>query len=472
LEIRLCVPGDVLRQTVRVVVDPPETNYARSSDGTNLAYQVSGAGPLELVFLHVAYPIELLSEDPGFARLRRRLDTFSRSVWFDARGNGMSEGNFQDTQRQEIFDSDLTAVVNAAGFERPALVAEGFPGLGAIRFTVAQTERVSSLVLINSYAHYLRGEDYPWGIPPQDIEATIALTKESWGTSAAVPLLAPSRAGDERFRAWYARAARFTGGPDLVAGMIRAGLEADVRPLLSSVSVPTLVLHREGNLYIDPGAGRYLAEHIPDARFVVLPGDEHLFFAGDTDALADEIEEFLTGARSGAESDVVMAAVLFTDIVASTEHQARVGSREWSRLTDRHDAMVRATLTRHSGREVKTTGDGFLVTFDTPGKAIRCAEEILSDARGIGLMLRAGVHTGEVERRGDDIAGLSVNIASRVCALAGPGEVLVTETIRLPMVGSAMSFEDRGEHELKGVPGNWRLFVAIPRDPERRSRTS
>jgi class 3 adenylate cyclase len=254
--------------------------------------------------------------------------------------------------------------------------------------------------------------------------------------------------------------------------MIRAGLNADVRPLLSSVSVPTLVLHREGNRYIELGAGRYLAEHIPDARFVIVPGDEHLFFAGDTDALADEIEEFLTGARSGAEGDVVMAAVLFTDIVASTEHQARVGSREWSQLTDRHDAMVRTTLGAHAGHEIKTLGDGFLATFDATGRAIRCAEEILSNAKGIGLTVRAGVHSGEVERRGDDIAGLAVNIASRVCALAGPGEVLVTETVRLSMVGSPTAFEDKGEHEIKGVPGNWRLFAAVPRDPERRSRTS
>jgi class 3 adenylate cyclase len=444
-----------------VVAAVPETHYARSADGTNLAYQVSGDGPLDLVFLHVAYPIDLLAEDPGFVRLRRRLATFTRSVWFDARGNGASEGDFRDTQRREIFDADIIAVIDAAGFPRPAIVAEGFPGLGAIRFSISQPERVGSLVLINSYAHYLRGEDYPWGISPKDIEATIALTKESWGTAAAVPLLAPGRAGDERFRAWYARAARFTGGPDLVAEMIRAGLEADVRPLLASISVPTLVLHREGNLYIDLGAGRYLAEHIPGARFVVLPGDEHLFFVGDTDVLADEIEEFLTGTRSGAEGDIVMAAVLFTDIVGSTEHQARVGSREWSRLSDRHDAMVRAALLRHSGHEVKTLGDGFLATFNATGSALRCAADILTDANDLGLELRAGLHTGEVEVRGDDIAGLAVNIASRVCASAGPGELLVTETVRLSMVGSGMAFEDRGEYELKGLPGLWRLFAAV-----------
>jgi class 3 adenylate cyclase len=206
------------------------------------------------------------------------------------------------------------------------------------------------------------------------------------------------------------------------------------------------------------GAGRYLAEHIPDAKFVVLPGDDHLFFVGDTDALVDEIEEFLTGARSGGEGDVVMAAVLFTDIVASTKHQARVGPREWSRLTDRHDAMVRAALSRHRGHEVKTTGDGFLATFDATGRALRCATDILAGAKDIGLELRAGVHTGDVEVRGDDIAGLAVTISKRVCDVAALGQVLVTRTVTDHVVGSGIGFEDGGEHELKGVPGVWRLF--------------
>jgi class 3 adenylate cyclase len=213
---------------------------------------------------------------------------------------------------------------------------------------------------------------------------------------------------------------------------------------------------------IQLGAGRYLAEHIPNAKFVVLPGDDHVFFVGDTDALMDEIEEFLTGARSGAEGEVVLAAVLFTDIVASTEHQARVGPREWSRLTDHHDAMVRAALARHRGHEVKTTGDGFLATFDATGRALRCTTEILAGARDIGLELRVGVHTGEVEVRGDDIAGLAVTIAKRVCDLAGPGEVLVSRGVADAVAGSGIDFVDRGEHQLKGVPGSWNLYRAVP----------
>jgi class 3 adenylate cyclase len=316
-------------------------------------------------------------------------------------------------------------------------------------------------VLVNSFAHYVQADDYPWGVPPEDLDRIEALLRQNWGTAIGTERLAPSRASDQRFRTWFARSTRFLGGPDQMADAIRGGFEIDVRAPLPSVSVPTLVLHREGNRYIHVGAGRYLAAHIPGAKFVVLPGDDHLFFVGDTDALVDEIEEFLSGARSGTEPDVLTMTVLFTDIVASTEHQTRVGPREWSRLTDQHDAMVRAALNRHRGHEVKTTGDGFLATFDGTGRALRCAADILAGAKDIGLDLRLGVHTGEVEVRGDDIAGLAVIIAKRVCDLAGPGQTLVTDTVRSQMVGAGIEFNDQGEHELKGVPGPWRLFAVV-----------
>ena len=436
----------------------PETRYTRSADGENLAYQVSGDGPLDLLFLHAVYPIELLAEDSGFLRLRRRLDGFSRNVWFDTRGNGASEGDFRDGQRREVSDADILAVLGAVGFERAALVAEGMSG-SAIRFSLDHPERVSSLVLINSAAYFVREDDYPYGVPRGLIESFVASHRDSWGDPAvAIEILAPSRIADERFKSWYARTARFTAGPNLIADMVRVALEDDLRPLLSSISVPTIVLHRQGDRYVEVGHGQYLAEHIDHARFVALPGDDHLFFVGDTDGLADEIEEFLTGIRSGAEGDAVMAAVLFTDIVASTEFQARVGPREWSRLSDYHDAMVRAVLARHSGHEIKTLGDGFLVTFDATGRALRCAAEILAGAKDLGLELRAGVHTGEIEMRGDDIAGLGVAIAKRVCDTAGPGQVLVSEAVRSNMVGTDLAFDDQGDHELKGVPGTWRLY--------------
>jgi class 3 adenylate cyclase len=361
----------------------------------------------------------------------------------------------------EIIEADLIAVLDAVGFGQSAMVGAGLSAAELIHFWVTHPERVSALVFFNSFAHYVREDDYPWGVPSESIDKLVSAVKEDWGKGSAIEVVAPSRLADKRFRAWYARSARFGAGPDEIAQIVRASLEDDVRRLLPSVSVPTLVLHREGNRYIHLGAGQYLAEHISDAKFVVLPGDDNLFFVGDTDAVADEIEEFLTGVRSGAEGEIVLAAVLFTDIVSSTEQQARVGSREWSRLTDRHDAMVRSVLEHHRGREVKTMGDGFLVTFETSGRAIRCASEIVAGARGIGLDLRAGIHTGEVEVRGTDIAGLAVTIAKRVCDLAGPGEVLVTRTVTDHVMGSGITFEDRGERELKGVPGRWQLFTVV-----------
>jgi class 3 adenylate cyclase len=442
------------------VTDDPETRYTRSADGTNLAYQMSGHGPFDLVFvISAGIPIDLLSEDPGFTRVRRRLDTFSRTLWFDARGLGASDGDPRDSLVGEVSDADLTAVLDAVDLEQAVLVAQAGSGGRAIHFSVTHPERVSGLVLINSYAHYVREDDYPCGVPPAELDRSVASFRDRWGTGAFVELMAPSRISDERLRAWLARLERLGSSPDQIAEAFRAACKADVRALLPAVSVPTLVLHREGNRWVELAAGRYLTEHIPGARLVVLPGDEHPFFMGDTDAVVDEIEEFLTGARSGGEGDVQTMTVLFTDIVASTEHQARVGPREWSRLTDHHDAMVRAALARHRGHEVKTTGDGFLATFDATGRALRCAAEIVAGAQDIGLTLRAGVHTGEVEVRGDDIAGLAVTIAKRVCDLAGPGQVLVTRTVADHLVGSGISFEDGGDRELKGVPGVWRLFA-------------
>jgi class 3 adenylate cyclase len=372
---------------------------------------------------------------------------------------GASEGNLRDSRIEGMFDADLTAVVEAVGFERPAVVAGGEAGALAIRFSVSHPEQVSALILVNSFAHYVQEDDYRWGLSPESLDWFVAAIKERWGTAAAVEIVAPSQVADERFRAWFARSARYTGGPDLMAEAMRASFTDDARGLLPDVSVPTLVLHRERNRYIRLGAGRYLAEHIPSAKFVVLPGADHSLFVGDTDALVDEIEEFLTGARSGGEGDVLTMTVLFTDIVASTEHQARVGPREWSRLTDHHDAMVRASLSRNRGHEVKTTGDGFLATFDATGRALRCATDILAGAKDIGLELRAGVHTGEVEARGADIGGMAVTIAKRVCDFAGPGEVLASHAVEGAVAGSGIEFEDRGEHHLKGLPGSWRLFA-------------
>jgi class 3 adenylate cyclase len=444
------------------VDERPVTRYAKAPDGVSIAYQVTGAGPLELVLPPTnASPIDLLWDAPSFVRFVRRLGGFSRTAWCEARGIGASGGTFHDRFVDEIVDADLTAVLDAVGCERVVLVGPSEGGPVAIRYAATHPERVTALVLINSWAHYVREDDYPWGIPPDALDRYLAAAKEWWGTGASVEVVAPSKTADEAFRAWWARCERLGAGVDQGAAFMRAHFSEDVRALLPTLAVPTLVLHRGGNRFIRVGAGRYLADHIPGAKYVELSGGDDLFYVGDTDALLDEVEEFLTGSHQAPEGDVIMAAILFTDIVASTEQSARLGPRKWSTLADDHDAMVRAALHRHRGREVKTIGDGFLATFDATTRALRAAMEIVAAASRLGLKMRAGVHTGEVELRSDDVMGLAVSIAKRVCDLAGAGEVFVSRTVSDLAVGSGITFEDRGEHTLKGVPGTWRLFATM-----------
>jgi class 3 adenylate cyclase/pimeloyl-ACP methyl ester carboxylesterase len=441
-----------------VVTDVPETRFAVAADGTNLAYQVSGEGALGLLFVGELLPIDLLWDDPVFVRLSKRLGRFSRTVWVEPRGAGASEGDFQSAIEQS--EADILAVLDAAlGVAPVVLVGWGIPGGGLIHFSISHPNRVSALVLINSFAHYVREEDYPWGFPRADMAEILDAFKEERDTGGFLQAIAPSRSADERFRSWWARAQRLAISAEQEARGFRTIAERDHRPILGSVSVPTLVMHREGDRFIRLGAGEYLAEHIPGARFVVLPGADHVHFSGDVDTIVDEIEEFVTGVRGGAEGDVVTATVLFTDVAGSTEHQVRIGQRAWSSLTDQHDALVRAALARYRGHEVKTIGDSFLATFDATGRALSCATEILASAEEIGLQLRAGLHTGDVEVRGDDIGGLAVTIAKRICDLAVSGEVLVSRSVTDLVAGSGIEFGERGDHELKGVPGTWRLYA-------------
>jgi class 3 adenylate cyclase len=442
------------------VDERPVTRYVKTPDGVSIAYQVSGDGPLDLVFPgSLTIPIDLCWEEPSFVRFAKRLGGFSRTVWCEARGVGASGGDFQEGFVEEIVDADLTAVLDAIGCERVVLVGADQSGPTGIRYAASHPERVTALVLIDAFAHYVREDDYPWGLSPDALDRYAASTRELWGTGAALEVLAPSKTGDEGFRAWWARCERLGAGVDQIAVSLRASFLRDVCALLPTLAVPTLVLHRAGNRFIRVGAGRYLGEHIPGATYVELSGDDHLFFVGDTDVLLDEVEEFLTGSHQAPEGDVVTATILFTDIVASTEQSARIGHRKWTTLTDAHDAMVRATLHRHRGREVKTIGDGFLATFDATTRAVRAAMEIVTQAKGMGLEVRAGVHTGEVEVRPDDVVGLAVSIAKRICDLAGPGEVFVSEAVKGLIVGSGIALSEQGTHVLKGVPETWRLFA-------------
>ena len=443
--------------------DQPVTQYAKAPDGVSIAYQVTGGGPQDLVFFPgLARPLDLLGEDPGFVRFRKRLAAFSRTIWCEVRGTGASGGNFLDNFAEGVSDADVTALLDASGCEQVVPVAAANSGAVAISYAALHPDRVSALVLIATYAHYVREDDYTCGLTRDELERYDADIREQWGTGMTLGLLgmlAPSKAGDEAFLAWYARSQRLGSSPEEVAAAVRAAFVRDVRHLLPTISVPTLVVHRTGDRYIRADAGRYLAEQIPGAKYVELPGEDHLFFVGDTDAFVDEIQEFLTGGRQAPEGDLVTSTILFTDIVSSTEQSARMGHRKWTSLTDDHDAMVRATLHRHRGHEVKTIGDGFLATFDATTRAIRAAVEIVTACKGMGLDVRAGVHAGEVEVRPDDVVGLTVSIAKRICDVAGAGQVFVSEAVKALLVGSGMAASDQGTHVLKGVPDEWRLYA-------------
>ena len=437
----------------------PVTRYAKAPDGVSIAYQVTGDGPLDVVFAPgIPISIDLMWDDPGMVRVAKRLSSFSRTVIFDGRGWGSSEGTSVDVV-EKMGDDDLVAVLDAVGCERVALIGSGGWGQNVIHFAVAHPERANALVLFNTFCHYLRHVDYPCGLPPDAVEPFLANAKASWGSASSRGLLAPSRTDDERFCQWLARCERLGAGPDEAAARILRMMTTDYRAHLGAIEVPTLVLHRRDNAYFRVAAGRYLGEHIPGAKYVELPGGDHYFFVGDVDAWLDEVEDFLTGRHQAPEGDVVTATILFTDIVSSTEQSACLGHRKWSALTDAHDAMVRATLQRHRGREIKTIGDAFLATFDATTRAVRAAVEIVTAADGMGLKVRAGVHTGEVEMRPDDVAGLAVTTSKRICDLAGPAEVLVSETVKGLIIGSGIPLSERGTHVLKGVPDKWRLFA-------------
>ena len=438
----------------------PETRYARSEDGY-VAYQVVGDGPLDLVFIPSwASNVEVMWEEPSIARFFPRLSTFSRVLCFDKRGTGVSDPvPLAALPTLEQWMDDVRTVMEAAGSKRAALLGTHEGGQMAILFAATYPERTSALILVDTCARHVRDVDYPWGLPADRVPGFLQRLEQVWGTGSYLDIFAPSVAHDERFRRWFARSQRLSSGPRAAATMHAAYLERDLRGVLPSIRVPTLVLHRTGNRYIRVGHGRYLAEHIPGAKYVELPGEDHLVMVGDTETMLGEIEEFLTGVRPLPESDRVLATVLFTDIVTSTERSAQVGDRRWKDLLDQHDTLIRRELERHRGRLVKNTGDGILATFDGPARAIRCAQAIATNVKALGIEVRAGLHTGEVELRGEDVTGMGVNIAARVMGAASPGAVVVSSTVKDLVAGSGLRFADRGTHDLRGVPGEWRLFA-------------
>ncbi|NIS80664.1 MAG: alpha/beta fold hydrolase [Anaerolineales bacterium] len=438
----------------------PETRYAKSGN-FNIAYQVVGTGPPDLVLVPgwVSH-IEWLWEEPRCARFFRRLASFSRLILFDKRGTGLSDRVADDAlpTLEERID-DLRAIMDAVGSERAALLGISEGGPMCALFAATYPERTSALVPYGSYAKWVRERDYPWAPTREEHERALEIFSQEWGRAIGLHRFAPSVADDERFRNWWAMFLRLGASPGAALALFRMNIDIDVRHLLPTIRVPTLILHRTGDQLIDVGGSRYMAEHIPDAKYVELEGVDHLPWVGEADSLVGEIQEFLTGMRQRYDIDRVLATIMFTDIVGSTEHAARLGDRGWKDLLEDYYTCVRRELIQFRGQEVDTAGDGFLATFDGPARAIRSACAIRHAVMSIGITIRAGLHTGECEMIGEKVGGIAVHLGARVAATAQPGEVLISNTVKDLVAGSGLRFTDRGVHTLKGIPGEWRLFA-------------
>jgi class 3 adenylate cyclase len=435
----------------------PKTCYARSGD-VNVAYQVFGEGQIDIVCVPgFVTNVEMHWETPEVARFLERLASFGRVMMLDKRGTGLSDRGVGLPTLEERMD-DVRAVMDAVGSERAALLGWSEGGPMSILFSATWPDRTAALVLWGSFARFTSAPDHPWGFGPEQIEAICSGIEAGWGEGVTLQAIAPSRLGDARVREQFGRWERFSAGPHDASALVRMNTEIDVRHVLSAVRVPTLILHRTDDNLVPVGASRYMAERIPGAKYAELPGDDHLMWYGNTDEVLDAIEEFLTGSKGARELDRVLATVLFTDIVDATSRAAALGDRAWKELLADHHARVRRELAQHRGTEVDTAGDSFFATFDGPARAIRCARSIVGAVRGLGLEVRAGLHTGECELHEKGVTGIAVHIGARVAALAHPGEVLVSSTVKDLVAGSGIAFVVRGSHELKGVPGKWRLY--------------
>ena len=436
----------------------PETRYAMSGD-INIAYQVIGNGPRDLILVPGwVSNIEVLWDEPIVARFLRRLASFSRLILFDKRGTGLSD-RLAGLPDLETRMDDVRAVMDAGGSERAALCGYSEGGVMCMLFAATYPARTTALITIGTFARRQLAPDYPWGRTMEQQEQVLDAIRKDWGGPVGLDRFAPSLALDHRFRQWWARFLRMAASPGAAVAMSRMNFEVDVRHVLPAIHVPTLLLNTVGDLVTHVGSARLMAEGIPGAKLVELPGRDHLPFGSDVDAILDEIEEFLTGERHSSEPDRILATILFTDIVGSTDRAAALGDRRWRDLLESFYGVVRRELPRFRGLEVSTAGDGVLATFDGPARAITCAQEIALSAKPLGLDIRAGLHTGEVELRGDDITGLGVVIARRVCDLAAADELLASRTVKDLVIGSGIGFVDRGVHTLKGVPEDWQLYA-------------
>ena len=434
-----------------------ETKYAKSGD-VYIAYRVFGEGPRDIILIPgTVSHVELFWELAANQHMLKRLSSFARVIVFDKRGQGLSDRIAEQTLEERT--GDVRAVLDAVGSESAAIYGWSEGGAMSLMFAATYPQRTSALVLFGSYASV---RDEPWALAPELFRTLLETLQEHWGQGILVPLNAPSRANDRAFVKWWAQLERAAATPNAIVSLVRANYEIDVRHILPSISAPTLIFHRVDDSLVPVRAGRYLAEHIPGARYTELPGADHLIQALDQDVLdrmLDEIEEFLTGTRQRPEPDRILATLLMNDIVGSTEQAVELGDRRWKELLTEYYASVRKELAAFHGHEVNTTGDGVLATFDGPARAIRCACSIRERVRSLGIRIRTGLHTGECELIDGGIGGIAVHIAARVAAQAGADEVLVSGTVKDLVAGSQLTFADRGSHSLKVVPGEWRLYA-------------
>ena len=447
------------------MTDRVETHYIASRDGY-VAYQISGRGAADVLLRSYGMiSVDSFDREPHFAEFLARLEQFSRVIRYDVRGVGLSDPidpSSPPTLEEEV--EDAIAVLDATGSERATVFGFVWSGPWAILLAATHPARTSALVLSNTFPRVVRSEDFPYGLEAEFIHERIASITEPGTGLDSTAFHAPSLVGDERFARWWADEGRRGASPRTARALLRRWFLADVRGALPMVQAPTFVFQRERSaIPADVVAmGRYLATQIREARYVEMPGDDNYPLSeGGSELISGELEELLTGIRREPEPDRVLASVLFTDIVSSTDHAASMGDSRWRQVLDRHDAMVRRQFERFGGREVKSTGDGFLATFDGPARGVRCAMAIREGAAQLGIEVRAGVHTGEIELRGNDILGISVHLAQRVSAEAGGGEVLVSRTVKDLVFGSELEFRERGSHELKGIPGRWELFEVV-----------
>jgi class 3 adenylate cyclase len=451
------------------VAQAPRTRYAKCGDEDlqlDIAYQVFGDGQTDLLVLPgPSIPIDTIDTEPSMYRFHRRLASFSRVIRFDFRGMGLSSRiPSLDALGPRFWAEDAIAVMDAIGCTQVSVLAPSFNAMVGLVLAADYPERVRSLVIVNGAARVVRGPDYPVGAELSGASRFMTVGIEPDAVEQGFDLLgyiAPSAAHDEAFRAWWDLAGNRAASPSMARAVSKVVIDSDVRDTLARITAPTLILHRADVEYIPVGHGRYLAEHIAGSRYVELPGEDSLYWVGDTAPMLDEIEEFITGVRGRFDAERVLTTIVFTDIVRSTERAAMLGDGRWRDLLDNHDTIVRHELERFGGREVNTAGDGFVATFTGPSVAIACADAIVDAVRVLGIEVRVGIHAGEVEVRGNDVAGLAVHICARVAALAGPSEVLVPSALRDIVAGSRHRFVDRGEHELKGVPGRWRLCALV-----------